>query len=109
MRYTYTTDDLQGREDICIEDMCGRYSDGYPANYWADWDGVKVTFGGDWREVPDMPTPGGTVNEDQVQAWLEQHTTEAESLNDTSDSQDLSGGRAQGTALPDEYPHPHFL
>jgi hypothetical protein len=87
-------------DPICIEDMCGRYSDGCPAQYWADWYGWKVVFGGDWMEVPDMPTPDGTVCEPQVRAWVDRHLEkEANGRDDTSNTQDISASGAQGTAV----------
>jgi hypothetical protein len=106
-KYSYTTADLEGREDICIEDFSGNSDQG---GFWADWDGQRVWFGGTWQGVPDMPTPDGTVNEDQVTQWVDQHSQkEATGRDDTSDTQDIPAGGVQGTAVPDGCADQHLL
>ena len=42
-------------ESVCIEDFNGSYH-GMPIAFWADWADGVVTFGGDWADVPDMPS-----------------------------------------------------
>jgi hypothetical protein len=39
---------------VCVLDFNGYTSPGhFPVAMWADWDGSRVVFGGDWREIPD--------------------------------------------------------
>jgi hypothetical protein len=88
-------------DPICIEDVCGTYKDGHPAQYWADWYGKKVVFGGDWINAPDMPTPDGTVTEEQVRGWIIKYVEEADGPDDTSNTQDIPASGARGTADTD--------
>jgi len=61
------------QESICIEDFCGR-CDGFPCSFWADWwvDDKVVTFGGEWGDVPDMPSETEPTNE-AVNNWARAH------------------------------------
>ncbi len=38
---------------------------------WGDWYGSFVRFGGEARNVPDMPTPDGQVTDDDCIAWID--------------------------------------
>ena len=62
-------------ESICIVDFNGYIHPGhFPTSFWADWwvaDKV-VTFGGDWCDVPDMPSEMEPT-EAEVEAWAEKH------------------------------------
>jgi hypothetical protein len=60
-------------KDVCIVDFNGYSQPGhFPVSFWADWDGSKVVFGGDWQEIPDMPTDKEPT-EDEVHAWVKEH------------------------------------
>ena len=64
---------------VCIEDFCGRCS-GLPTSYWADWDGTAVGFGGEWQDIPDMPTDiEPTPNE--VNQWAKDHGADIYTIN----------------------------
>ena len=54
---------------VCIVDFCGSCA-GLPCSFWADWwtDAKVVTFGGDWYEVPDMPSAEEPTQE-AVSEW----------------------------------------
>jgi hypothetical protein len=55
----------------CVADFCGYSEPGhFPTSYWAHWDGSQVVFGGDWWEVPNMPSPVEPT-EDAVYQWAE--------------------------------------
>jgi hypothetical protein len=58
------------KKDVCIVDWNagGRF----PTSFWADWDGEKVVFGGDWRDVPDMPAKREPTQK-RVYAWAHKH------------------------------------
>ena len=60
-----------------IEDFNG-YSDGgsYPVAYWADWDGDKVIYGGDWQDIPNMPAKT-EPSLDEVWAWRDKYMVSA--------------------------------
>lgn len=58
------------KKDICIVDRVG--GGRFPTSFWADWDGKKVVFGGDWRDVPDMPAKREPT-EKRVYAWAHKH------------------------------------
>lgn len=58
---------------ICVFDFCGYSEPGhFPISMWADWDGEKTVFGGDWQDIPDML---GTKepSEEEVLAWVRKH------------------------------------
>jgi hypothetical protein len=60
---------------ICIVDWNGRYKpSGFPGTFWADyWPNEKVvTFGGDWSDVPDMPS-AVEPTEQEIWNWIETH------------------------------------
>ena len=41
--------------DICIIDFEGYTIPGhFHTSFWADYDGEKVIFGGDWRDIPPL-------------------------------------------------------
>lgn len=59
---------------VCIEDFCGTACRGIPCSFWADylpWLQV-VRFGGDWADVPDMPSEEEPTSE-VVNKWAESH------------------------------------
>ena len=58
---------------VCIQDFCGS-ARGIPCTYWADYfPWLKVTgFGGDWRDVPDMPSEEEPT-EEAVGEWARSH------------------------------------
>jgi hypothetical protein len=60
------------RKSICIEDFCGTNSQGLPVQFWADWDGKEVVYGGDWEEIPPLATAIRPSVED-VHNWAHKH------------------------------------
>lgn len=63
------------KDGICIEDFCGYAEPGhFFTQFWADYfPQERVTrFGGDWREVPDLPSQRKpTVN--AVHKWAKEN------------------------------------
>lgn len=58
------------KKDVCIVDW--NTGGSFPTSFWADWDGKKVVFGGDWRDVPDMPAKREPTQK-RVYAWAHKH------------------------------------
>lgn len=60
---------------VCVQNFHGTSLPGsWPVAYWADWCPVdgRVYFGGDWHEVPAMPSPEMPSEEEWGQ-WVEDH------------------------------------
>lgn len=57
---------------VCIEDFCGTDRHGFHVEFWADWDGQRVFFGGDWKDVPPMLATEQPTTE-QVHNWAHKH------------------------------------
>jgi hypothetical protein len=61
---------------ICVFDFCGYSVPGhFPVSMWADWDGKKVVFGGEWEEVPPWIT-GKEPTQEQVLKYVKTKQTE---------------------------------
>lgn len=61
---------------VCIVDFNGYSSPGhFPTAFWADWENGITTFGGDWSDVPDMPSVTEPSPE-QCELWVEIHQKE---------------------------------
>ena len=61
------------KKEVCVFDFCGYEEPGHcPVSMWADWDGEKTVFGGDWREVPDMQGEKEPTEED-VLKWVKKY------------------------------------
>ena len=53
--------------NACIIDFCGSTNPGhFTVSFWADWDGERVVFGGDWSDVPSMQTATEPTREEVV-------------------------------------------
>ena len=58
---------------ICIVDFNGYTLLGhFPVSFWADWDGHKVIFGGDWEGIPNMLIQI-EPSEEMVYAYVNNH------------------------------------
>ena len=64
--------------DICVYDFSGYTEQGhFPLDCWADYEPDQRTtiFGGDWHDIPPMPS-GDIPDEDAVNNWVVEHTKE---------------------------------
>lgn len=61
---------------VYVEDFCGGDGVGR-VNFWAVWEAGRVTFGGDWGEVPPMPAAEVPAVE-AVHRWVTGHSGGAE-------------------------------
>ena len=61
-------------ESVCIVDFCGTYNHTRKCSFWANWwiAAKVVTFGGEWGEVPDMPS-GTEPTPKAVNKWAHTH------------------------------------
>lgn len=60
-------------ESVCIADFCGTHR-GFSVGFWADYypEYGITRFGGDWGDVPDMPSTRAPSGE-KVEAWVKRH------------------------------------
>lgn len=62
-------------ESVCVKDFCGYTHPGhFPVSFWADYypEYGITRFGGDWRELPDMPSKR-QPSDAKIKAWLKRH------------------------------------
>ena len=66
---------MDGKESICIVDFNGHDEHWLPTAFWADWfiEEKEVTFGGEWCDIPDMPS-NVEPSEDDVYNWVNRHS-----------------------------------
>jgi hypothetical protein len=66
---------------LCIVDFNGsakypatntHHAYSVPCAFWADWDGDRVYFGGEWENIPPMESMTEPTKQ-QVYAWAAQH------------------------------------
>jgi len=61
-------------DSVCIVDFRGNYNHMPGCSFWADWwiATKVVTFGGEWMDVPDMPSDTEPTQE-AVNEWAHAH------------------------------------
>ena len=64
---------MEATKSVCIEDFNGKCC-GFPTAFWADYwpDDNMVCFGGEWCDIPDMPTDSEPTPRD-VNKWAKDH------------------------------------
>ena len=69
-------------KDVCVFDFCGYSEPGhFPVSMWADWDGEKTMFGGEWQGIPEM-TGRAEPSEEEVVQWVKERQGKKEEQNE---------------------------